>query len=638
MSRCIGRARVVSLALASFLASAIATSISCGDSPEAEGGDVDTGGAGDTVGDAEGDLDATSDAPGDAVGDSGDAQADGDGADDLGVDADAGEDATDSGGDPCEGDPCGAHGTCTSDGAGFECECSDDFSGTLCELCLPANGCGEPWVLLVGDMETDGTSQIHAAPLADGTFERVNSPLEAGESVLLPRVSPDGNFITYAGTDSGGTRRLFVHDVGGSGGRELSGPIVAGGNVGFGLQFAADGRVVYGADADTAGVFELYSVPLAGGEPTRVNPALAAGRAVTQYAVTPDGARVVYIADQELDEVFELYSAPSAGGGPAVRLNEPLVDTGDVSLFAFTGDSAHVVFTAIDETTDLPAIYAAPADGSSGAVLLSTPGRSASAMRVAGEAGPVVFRQAEPGQNAGLYSRPVDGSGEVVELVPPPSQGGIDLNLFVSPDGAFVLFRCDRLPDTAEADMELCSVPVAGGELRILTDSPFADPQIRTLVFTPDGTHALFVGRFTNVQRDDLNRVPVDEEGQMEILSHQTEATATFGASVTVSPDGAYALFMSNIESAITQLYVAEVDGGGPPVRLNAELVAGGVVQSYDLSDDGALVIYIADQEVDERAQAYVVPIGGGEPEGIGPEVEGEEDVATVAFFTVISD
>jgi hypothetical protein len=82
---------------------------------------------------------------------------------------------------------------------------------------------------------------------------------------------------------------------------------------------------------------------------------------------------------------------------------------------------------------------------------------------------------------------------------------------------------------------------------------------------------------------------------------------------VLVSPDSRFAVLRADIEQDDRhELYSVSL-AGGPLVKLNPPLVAGGEVDAAPLiTADSSRVIFAADQEVDERVELFSVPITGG--------------------------
>lgn len=85
---------------------------------------------------------------------------------------------------------------------------------------------------------------------------------------------------------------------------------------------------------------------------------------------------------------------------------------------------------------------------------------------------------------------------------------------------------------------------------------------------------------------------------------------------IKISPDNKYVVYRANQDDpSANELYSVRITGG-VPVRLNADLVAGGNVNvDFKISADSKWVIYRADQDVEDSFKLYSVPITGGTPE-----------------------
>jgi len=66
----------------------------------------------------------------------------------------------------------------------------------------------------------------------------------------------------------------------------------------------------------------------------------------------------------------------------------------------------------------------------------------------------------------------------------------------------------------------------------------------------------------------------------------------------------------------VDEIFLIDFKGGNPsaPIRLNSDLVSNGDVDSYTLSEDGNSVVYMADQEMDDRIELYYVDLSGATP------------------------
>lgn len=82
-----------------------------------------------------------------------------------------------------------------------------------------------------------------------------------------------------------------------------------------------------------------------------------------------------------------------------------------------------------------------------------------------------------------------------------------------------------------------------------------------------------------------------------------------------ISPDSRWVAFTVDKDTDdVTELYAVSITGT-TPIRLNPILVNGGDVGAsrFAFTPDSKYVIYIADQEVDNRAELYRVPVSGGD-------------------------
>ncbi|MEM7705010.1 MAG: hypothetical protein AAF358_05625 [Pseudomonadota bacterium] len=69
------------------------------------------------------------------------------------------------------------------------------------------------------------------------------------------------------------------------------------------------------------------------------------------------------------------------------------------------------------------------------------------------------------------------------------------------------------------------------------------------------------------------------------------------------------------------------------PVKLNGPLVEGGEILSFAISADGAKVVYLADEDIDEVDELYSVSIVGGAPTKLNEPLEGGRDVRFNGFL-----
>ena len=344
----------------------------------------------------------------------------------------------------------------------------------------------------------------------------------------------------------------------------INGEMTAGGDASTTFFFdPTSQRVVYLADEEVDGRVELFSAPIDGGGSVKLNgvlPELGSVQA-ENILVDPTGQRVVYLADQDTLWTIELYSVP-IGGGPSIRLNGPVVDEGGVLVngVALSPDGSTVVYLARQIATN----------------------------------------------RVDLFSVPV-GGGAVTHLTPTLLMNREATGFQITPDGTQVVFRADL---EAEDKYELFVVPIAGGTTVKLNEPlPAAgDVLAERFAITPDGMHVLYVA---DPQVDDeyaLFRVPVGG-GPAFLVSDPIPA----GADVTffrISPDSTRAVFL--VANPLEELYSSSLTTAGA-TKLNPTLATGGTVNDdFQISPDGARVVYRALQNDATRRELYSVPINGG--------------------------
>ncbi len=102
-----------------------------------------------------------------------------------------------------------------------------------------------------------------------------------------------------------------------------------------------------------------------------------------------------------------------------------------------------------------------------------------------------------------------------------------------------------------------------------------------------------------------------------------------------ISPDGHYAVYISNISLAdASELYSVPTDGSAAPQRLTPLPTSGYSIEQFWISPDSQYVVYIANQDTLERRELYSVPIGGGPSVKLSPPVDSFESylITTLTF------
>ncbi|MFQ5843851.1 MAG: thrombospondin type 3 repeat-containing protein, partial [Planctomycetota bacterium] len=248
--------------------------------------------------------------------------------------------------------------------------------------------------------DTDAFVDLYSVPLTGGAVTKLSTTVPAGGGVASFRVSFDAAWVVYrADQAAAGTFELFkVPIAGGTTPVRVSGTLTAGGSVGPFFFVSPDSlRVVYIADQDTDEVLELYGAPLVGGGVVKLSGPLVAGGDVGLFLITPDSARVLYLADQITDTILDLFSVPIAGGA-VVQISDLGSSFRAVTGFQISSNSQWVVYEALP--------FVPPPSGPTGDEIFSVPvaggtprrlnvpisaGGSVSSFRVSSDSARVVY-------------------------------------------------------------------------------------------------------------------------------------------------------------------------------------------------------------------------------------------------------
>ncbi len=472
------------------------------------------------------------------------------------------------------------------------------------------------------------------------------SASQPGGSVLI---DGDGDWVVYWADDyPQDGRELFGVPI--NGGAEpvpVSGPPTPGPVFGDVQSFEIhpDGsHVVFHAqgfenvDSPVIVTDEIYSIALdTGRRPVRLYPPVPPDSAllddVLRYRISTDGKQVVFLSGFVPAEFYEhLYSMPIDGRRPPIRLDDTAAANEYVSWFDISPDSRWAVYVAYrDDGTQL---YGSRTDGSSLERPLSgelAPNGNVFGARVSPDSSRVVYVARYGPQDYELFSVPIDGSASPVRLSGPlVANGDVNPRFEISADGDWVVYAADQEIDerfelyAAPIDggtrpVKLSVPPVAGGDVAYLG---FEQPQFQ---ITPDGRRVLYTADQDTDEVFELYSVPIDRSSAPVKLSGLLVARGDVAHASNLqvlfrfTPDGTRVLYVADQEVDETfELYVVPVDGSKGPRKLSGPLRPGGdVVPLYSsrsflqFTADGSRVLYLADQDVDETFEIYLAPLDG---------------------------
>jgi len=472
-------------------------------------------------------------------------------------------------------------------------------------------------IIFRADGERVGRYELYRVASSGGAVTRLNDDLPARGDVSSFVISPDSSTVVYlADREQDELHELFKVSVEGGAVTKLSGALIDGGDVTSHYAVSPDGaRVVYVADQNTDGMNEIYCVPVTGGTVTKLNGSMTPGGNVSQryqlsFTISANSNRVVYRADQDTDEVHELYSVPITGG-VAVKLNGAMTSGGDLAdnyagSFWVSPDSSRVVYLADQDTDEVVELYSVAISGGT-AVKLNpplSPGQNVDdreGIAIAPNSSRVVYMaDQDVGNQTELYSVLIDGGDRHKMNGSLPIGGGVN-SFAISPDSLRVVYRA--VQDTAPIT-ELYTSLLHTTLPRKLSANLVEDGEVWDFWISPDGTRVVY--RATQNDPSQMELFSADIRGVPPVVQLSPSSFAGDVWDVLFTPDSATVVYSLRPCWWCTKLYQVPTVGGATAM-LNGTLTSGGSVLGHDLSQDGVMVAYRADQRVDEIVELYGV-------------------------------
>ncbi len=502
--------------------------------------------------------------------------------------------------------------------------------------------------LIVGDLLIDNDNEVFLTGLTPGSTPTRISPAGAGTGDALTglgsvQFSPDHTRAAFLGDfTNDGTISLYVVNLvpAVQAAFDVSGSIVAGGNVTGFVWSPNSQELLFRADKRAVGEFELFWVDMRGNfvaPAIRLSGPMIAGGGVTQgaYAFSPDAEKVVYQADQNVDGVDELFLVDVFFPVPPapVRLNLPLVPNGDTDdAVIFLPDGDHVIYWAEEQTDTVNGLFMVDITGGSinGRTQLNRHGAIIDRAMLSPGGDRLLFVSDDDITNAReLYLIDLTAPAlRAFKVNPPFTDNAHDVGgARWSPDGRRIIYTADQDTEgqdelyVVDADGFLIGAPErVNAEFPQSFTSVDSDP-IEGFGWSPDGTRAAFLADTTN-------------DGAFELwladLTVHPPAATRLSPALPAFADVQQFLFAPDSNRLVyhadqtvdgqDELFYVDLSGAipGPPQQVNPPLPAGGDVTSTldDLrwSRSSQTIYYRADQVVDNAFEAYGVSFTGGAP------------------------
>lgn len=505
-----------------------------------------------------------------------------------------------------------------------------------------------PPAVFIADKTSDGIDELYAA-FDDGTnIVKLSNKLVAGGDVVAFLVSPDGGYAAYvADQDTDGVFELYavvVDKTTGDTAVKISGAMagngllqLSSGDYLFGWTPSNSSRVAYIADQTTVGVYELFTATPDGTDTDQVSGALVAGGDVNFFQWEPDSTLIAYAADQDTNDVIELYvsaadsnisnvrvSGVMAGGG----LKELLPTPSGRYAFGWAPDNSLIAYIADQDTAGEFELYTSTPDGTGNPTISNLPANNdrdvaafawaPSSLKIAYTANQAFITVID------LFTAAPDGSGLPLQISNGLIAGQQVTTFKWAPDSSWVTFISDKgLGNT--------------GFFRLFTTSPNNNNNIfisGSIAGTYDviafewAPSAVYIAYTVEVPGSifQLFTTFPDIAASTQISDDLFDGDeADFG---WAQDSSRFAYIADQDTTDVFELY-ASVPNGSIIDVVSGTPVAGGDVQEFKWSADSAALGYLADQDINGIVELFAsLPNGDENTRLSGPPVN-HGDVAS---------
>jgi len=311
-----------------------------------------------------------------------------------------------------------------------------------------------------------------------------------------------------------------------------------------------------------------------------------------------------------------------------IMLNGPLTSGGDVlEQFQHTPDGKYVIYLADESTNGDTEMYISTVDGQNKRKLQGVAnGRDVIYFIISPDSTKVAFLMDQ--NSAGLYDLytiNIDGTGLTQMNLGVSGSRTVSKTFKFLPDSSKVVFATNEIAGIRHLYISNASSPVN----RIQLNSNPRSPVSSVFEIANNGSRIVF--KESN-DPSHPNIVSVLPNATSETQLNPTFTLPGSGASdFVISPLSNKVVYRANQDNdAIYELYSVNTDGTGGTQKLNNTIVTGGSVQSlsFKVSYNGLKVIYIADQDIDEKFELYTSNMDGSSNTKISGAIPANSDIS----------
>lgn len=243
----------------------------------------------------------------------------------------------------------------------------------------------------------------------------------------------------------------------------------------------------------------------------------------------------------------------------------------------------------------------------------------------------VVYSAKQDGSSVNeLYMVEYDNLGSSTKISAPLVSGGFVTQAYeISADGMQVVYLAAQ--DSADT-IELYMVDLANpGVTTKLNSVLTAGGDVSRVALSNDGSLAIY---FADQDADDVNELYTVSLANPGVTTKVNAPLVTGGDvfGFLLTADASQIVYYADQDTAsVFELYKVDLTNPGLATRLNPALVAGGDIDvGWKLSTDGAKVLYVADQEVDNKNELYTVELANpGISTKLNPVLDPGRNVST---------
>ncbi len=392
------------------------------------------------------------------------------------------------------------------------------------------------------------------------------------------------------------------------------------------FQISSDSlRVVYLADQDANDVVELYSVPITGGATIQLNQELVTDGDVYSFALSPVSGIAVFRADQVVNDQYELFSIPIVGGVAPVKLNKTYTEVGkDVYEFEISPNGAWVVYRSNQDPGNNAELFRNAIGG--GDILKLHEdlalGHDVWDFKITPNSAGVVFKGELESWVDDLYGTWMNGS----TIATPKKYSSLPddarwINAYeISPDSSRVVYIADQ--ETVDIQ-ELYSNSILAGDPHKLNAALPEDAYVYSFKFTPNSGGVLFDilnnvsaagSRYYEIYSNYVNPEPPDFDDGPYLLNDPLPDNAFGTGEYSSTLNSLGVIYTADQDTArTTEVYSVSILGSpGANTKLNTPLPSGGAVFDFLVMPTPGWVIYRARQDTYNLELYLVATTGGG--------------------------